>query len=73
MESFESIAAGQPCSVFDQWVETLVLAGIEAKLIAIADYDRVHDYNPSPHPRGDEVYVLVPADHLEESLAILKS
>lgn len=34
---------------------------------------RVQGYNPSPHPRGDEVYVLVPADRLEESLAILNS
>jgi hypothetical protein len=46
--------------VFDQWVEKLTRAGIEAKHIAIVEYDREHGHNPTPHPRGNEVYVLVP-------------
>jgi hypothetical protein len=31
METFEIIAAGAPCGWFDRWVETLKLAGVEAK------------------------------------------
>jgi hypothetical protein len=73
MESFQIIAAGDPGSDFDRWVETLKHAGIEAKQIAIAEYDREHGYNPTPHPRGNEVYVLVPVERLEEALKILKS
>jgi hypothetical protein len=73
MESFEIIAAGDPGSDFDRWVETLKRAGIEAKQIAIAEYDRQHGYDPTPHPRGNEVYVLVPVKRLDEALKILKS
>jgi hypothetical protein len=73
MESFEIIAAGAPCGVFDQWVQKLTRAGIEAKQIAIVDYDRQHGHNPTPHPRGNEVYVLVPVEHLQEAFQILKS
>jgi hypothetical protein len=73
MESFEIIAAGEPNSGFDRWVETLKRAGVQAKLIAIAEYDREHGYNPTPHPRGTEVYVLVPVERVEEALKILKS
>ena len=73
MESFEIIAAGDPNRVFDRWVETLKRAGVEAKQIAIAEYDREHGHNPIPHPRGNEVYVLVPAERLEEALKILKA
>ena len=73
MEQFEIIAAGDPCGVFDRWVETLRRAGVEAKQIAIAEYDREHGYNPTPHPRGNEVYVLVPTACLDEALKILKA
>jgi len=73
MESFEIIGAGDPCRVFDRWVETLKRAGVEAKQIAIAEYDREHGHNPIPHPRGNEVYVVVPAERLEEALKILKA
>lgn len=73
MESFEIIAAGDPNSGFDRWVETLRRAGIQAKQIAIAEYDRKNGYTPTPHPRGKEVYVLVPTERLEEALKILKS
>jgi hypothetical protein len=38
-----------------------------------AEYDREHGHNPIPHPRGNEVYVLVPAERLEEALKILKA
>jgi hypothetical protein len=73
MESFEIIGAGDPCSVFDRWVETLNRAGVAAKQIGIAAYDRERGHNPIPHPRGNEVYVLVPAERLEEALKILKA
>lgn len=73
MESFEIIAAGDPNSAFDRWVDTLKGAGIQAKQIAIAEYDRENGYTPTPHPRGNEVYVLVPTERLEEALEILKS
>jgi hypothetical protein len=73
VESFEIIAAGDPSRVFDRWVETLNLGGVEAKQIAIAEYDRGHGYNPIPHPRGNEVYVIVPTERLEEALKILKA
>jgi hypothetical protein len=73
MESFEIIAAGAPCRVFDWWVEMLNRGGVEAKQIAIVEYDHEHGYNPIPHPRGNEVYVLVPSEQLEEALKILKA
>lgn len=73
MESFEIIGAGDPSDVFDRWVETLKRAGVEAKQIAIVEYDREHGHNPIPHPRGNEVYVLVPSERLEEALKILKA
>jgi hypothetical protein len=73
MESFEIIGAGDPSYVFDRWVETLNRAGIAAKQIAVADYDRKHGHNPTPHPRGNEVYVLVPAERLDEALKLLNA
>jgi hypothetical protein len=73
MESFGIIGAGDPSREFDRWVETLNRGGVAAKQIAIAEYDREHGYNPIPHPRGNEVYVLVPAERLEEALKILKA
>jgi hypothetical protein len=54
-------------------LETLKRDGVEAKQIAIAKYDRQHGYNPIPHPRGNEVYVLVPTERLEEALKVLKA
>ena len=71
MEPFEIIAAGDPNSGSDRWVETLERDGVAAKQIAIAEYDREHGYNPIPHPRGKEVHVLVPAERLEEALKTL--
>jgi hypothetical protein len=68
MESFEIIAAGDPNSAFDRWVETLRRAGIQAKQIAIAEYDRENGYAPTPHPRGEEVYVLVPPERFGRGL-----
>jgi len=73
MESFEIIAAGEPNTAFDRWVDTLKRAGIQATQIAIAEYDRERGHNPTPHPRGNEVYVLVPVERLEEALKILKA
>lgn len=73
MEAYEIIAAGDPSTVFDQWVVALHQAGIDAKQMTIADYDRENGYDPRPHPRGIEVYVLVPATKLEEALAVIKS
>jgi hypothetical protein len=73
MESFEIIAAGDPNSLFDRWVEVLNGAGIAARQIAIAEYDREHGHTPVPHPRGNEVYLLVPTESLENALGILKS
>ena len=73
MHVFEIIAAGEPCAVFDSWVETLRRADIQAKQMSIADYDRQTGHDPKPHPRGSEVYVLVPAEKLEEALKILKN
>jgi hypothetical protein len=72
-EPFEIIASGDPNIAFDRWVETLKRAGVDAKQIAIAEYDRQHGYDPIPHPRGNEVYVLVPTERLEEALKILKA
>jgi hypothetical protein len=54
-------------------VERLRRAGIEAKQIAIAEYDREPGHDPTPHPRGNEVYVLVSVERLEEALRILRS
>ena len=71
MEPFDIIAAGDPNSGFDRWVETLERDGVAAKQIAIAEYDRERGYNPVPHPRGKEVYVLLLPDLLEEALKIL--
>jgi hypothetical protein len=73
MEPFEIIAAGQPCFVYDCWVDLLNRAGIQAVQIAIADYDRERGHNPIPHPRGNEVYVLVPVERIDEALEILKA
>ena len=71
MESFEIVAAGQPCTVFDRWVDALNRAGIPATQVAIADHDRERGHRPIPHPRGNEVYVLVPVERLEEALTII--
>ena len=73
MDTFETIAAGQPGIVFDLWVDTLNRAGIQATQIAIADYDLKRGLDPTPHPRGNELHVLVPAERLEEALKILKT
>lgn len=73
MELFEIIADGPPNTAFDHWVDTLKRAGIQATQIAIADYDRERGYNPVLHPRGNEVYVLVPVEQLEDALKILKA
>jgi hypothetical protein len=37
-------------------VETLNRAGVPAKQIGIAMYDRERGHNPIPRPRGNEVY-----------------
>ena len=73
VDSHEIIGAGQPCGLFDSWVELLNRAGIAARQIRIADYDSQQGYNPPQHPRGNEVYVLVPADRIEEALRLLRS
>jgi len=73
MQVFEIIGGGEPCGMFDSWVEILRQANIQAKQISIADYDRESGYDPKPHPRGNEVYVLVPAENLEDALKILKN
>jgi hypothetical protein len=73
MQAFEIIGAGEPCGMFDSWVETLRRANIQAKQMSIADYDRQSGHDPKPHPRGNEVYVLVPAENLEDALRILKN
>lgn len=73
MELFEIIADGPPNTAFDRWVDTLKRAGIQATQIAIADYDRERGYNPMPHPRGNEVYILVPVEQLQDALQILKA
>jgi len=73
MEPFEIIAAGDPNSGFERWVDKLNRAGIQARQIAIADYDRERGYTPDKHPRGSEVYVLVPVEQLEEALRIVKA
>ena len=54
-------------------VASLQHAGIDAKQIAIADYDRLAGYVPEVHPRGTEVYVLVPTDQTVAAREILKS
>jgi len=71
--SFEVIAAGDLNTAFDRMVNTLQRAGIDAKQVLIAEYDRQHGYRPKLHPRGNEVYVLVPVERLEDALAILKA
>jgi hypothetical protein len=72
MSEYEIIAAGDRCSYFDAMVESLQEAGIQAEQMLIADYDRVTGYDPEVHPRGAEVYVLVPIDRLAEALELLK-
>jgi hypothetical protein len=73
MEGYEIIAAGDPNTAFDRWVAALERAGIDAKQMRIADYDRESGYDPRPHPRGKEVYVLVPREQLEKALTIIKT
>jgi hypothetical protein len=72
MSDYEIIGAGDPSSYFDTMVEALNRAGIQAKQMSIADYDRLTGYAPKVHPRGQEVYVLVPADEVGAALEILK-
>jgi hypothetical protein len=71
VEPLEIIAAGEPCGYFDAMVQTLQNAGIGAKQLPILEYDRQRGQNPQPHPRGNEVYVVVPVERLEEALKIL--
>jgi len=40
-------------------LSALLGAGIDAKQVRIVDYDSERGYNPRPHPRGDEVFILV--------------
>jgi hypothetical protein len=70
---YEIFAAGERCAYFDSMVALLQHAGIDAKQIAIADYDRLAGYVPEVHPRGTEVYVLVPNDQTVAAREILKS
>jgi hypothetical protein len=72
MQADEIIASGHPCDVFERWVNLLKQAGIEARQVSIADYDRQSGYDPQPHPRGQEVYVLVPRGKLNDALEIIK-
>jgi hypothetical protein len=73
MSDYEIIGAGDRSDYFDTMVESLHRAGIQAKQMLIADYDRLAGYAPEVHPRGQEVYVLVPADKVGAALEILKS
>jgi hypothetical protein len=73
MQAFEIIGAGEPRGMFDSWVEILRQANIQAKQMSIADYDRQTGHDPKPHPRGSEVYVLVPAEKLDDALRMLKN
>jgi hypothetical protein len=73
VKPYQIIAGGEPNSTFDRWVEALQRAGIRAKQMSIASYDRESGYNPNPHSRETEVYVLVPSEKLDEALAIVKS
>ncbi len=73
MQSFEIIAAGEPNTAFDRWIDVLQRAGIQAKQISIAKYDSEQGYNPKPHPRGNEVHVLVPVEKVEDALRVLKA
>jgi hypothetical protein len=72
MEQLEIIAAGGRNSIFDAIVGLLQRAGIPAQQMLIAEYDRLGGYDPEVHPRGAEVYILVPADRLTEALELLK-
>jgi hypothetical protein len=72
MQPDEIIAAGVPCDMFEQWVHSLREAGIEARQVSIAEYDRQTGYSPQPHPRGQEVYVLVPGEKRNDALEIIK-
>lgn len=73
MQSFEILAAGLPCITFDLWIDTLQQAGIQAKQILVADCDAEDGFSPEPRPRGDEVYILVPVERLEDALKVLKA
>jgi hypothetical protein len=73
MEQFEIIAAGERNGQFDAIVDLLQRAGIPAQQMLIAEYDRLTGYDPELHPRGAEVYVLVPVNKLTEALELLKS
>lgn len=73
MKEYEIIAAGDRCNYFDAMVESLQQAGIQAQQMLIADYDRLTGYDPEVHPRGAEVYVLVPIDKAAEALELVKS
>lgn len=73
MKGYELIAAGDPCGEFDIWVDLLKQSNIKAVQISIAEYDRQNGHTPNPHPRGNEVYVFVPAENLDEALKILKA
>lgn len=72
MESCEIIATSERNSAFENLVDFLRRTGVRARQIRIADYDREQGHNLNPHPRGDEVYVLVPTNQLERALSILK-
>jgi hypothetical protein len=72
MSDYEIFGAGDPSAYFDTMIETLQKAGIQAKQMLIADYDRLTGHAPEVHPRGQEVYVLVPADKVSDALEILK-
>jgi hypothetical protein len=72
MREYEIIAAGDRSNYFDAMVESLQEAGIQAQQMLIADYDRLTGYDPKVHPRGAEVYVLVPINRLAEALELLK-
>jgi hypothetical protein len=67
---YEIFAAGHPNDFFVAIVDSLRRAGIEARQVLIADYDREQGHNPIPHPRGQEVYILVPADKVSEALTL---
>jgi len=73
MNEYEIIAAGERNGQFDAIVDLLQRAGIQAQQMLIAEYDRLTGYDPEVHPRGAEVYVLVPIDKLAEALELLKS
>ena len=67
---YEIFAAGHPNDYFAALVDILRGAGIEARQVLIAEYDREQGYNPIPHPREHEVYILVPVDKVSEALVL---